>query len=380
MKIAIMGIRGIPANYGGFETFAEHLAPALVELGHEVTVYGRSNNIETREPFYKGVRLVILPTISHKYLDTIAHTFLSVWHGVFRGGFDCVLVCNSANAAFTIVPRLFGQKVVLNVDGLEWKRKKWNILGQWFYKISEYLATFLPNVVVTDAVCVQQYYLDKFKKQSALIPYGATPGHVPAGQTLERFGLKPRDYVLYVSRLEPENNAHRVVKAFEQVQTDKRLVIVGDAPYSTEYIASLKATKDPRILFTGYVFGDGYRELQSNAYTYVQATEVGGTHPALLEGMAFGNCVLANDVPEHREVLRDAGVYFSRTDDDDLRDKLQRLLEQPDEVEGYRQAAVARIEEAFTWERITRAYEDLFHQTVKRQPMVGTCPAESAGE
>ena len=360
MKIAIMGIRGIPANYGGFETFAEEIAPRLVRYGHEVTVYGRSNNIKYKDNYYKGVRIKILPTIHHKYFDTVAHTFLCALHSLFNK-YDVILICNSANSAFSWIPRLRGQRVVLNVDGLEWKRKKWNILGRWFYKISEYLATIFPNHIVSDAVEIQKYYLDKFKKKSTYIAYGAPTERETSNDILQIFDLKPRQYLLYVSRLEPENNAHLVVKAFEKLRTDKKLVIVGDAPYNKEYINKLKSTKDHRIIFTGYVFGKGYREFQSNAYIYIQATEVGGTHPALLEGMGFGNCVLANDVAEHHEVLGDAGLYFNGNhNDQDLSKKMQYLLERPEIVENYRVKARDRVIARYSWDKVARDYEALF--------------------
>ncbi|MCZ6594629.1 MAG: DUF1972 domain-containing protein [Bacteroidetes bacterium] len=357
MKIAIMGIRGIPANYGGFETFADHLAVGLVERGHDVTVYCRSSNIDYSGNTYKGVKLVILPTIRHKYLDTVVHTFLCSLHSLFCG-YQVILSCNSANSLFSVIPRIAGSKVVLNVDGLEWQRKKWNVVGKAFYKMSEYIATLFPNNIVTDARMIEKYYKEKFGASSTHIPYGAPTEKATTDETLKRFHLEPEHYVLYVSRLEPENNAHLVIQAFEKTRTDLRLVVVGDAPYSSEYIANLKKTEDPRIIFTGYVFGQGYRELQSNAYVYVQATEVGGTHPALLEGMGYGNCVLAKDVPEHREVLGDAGLYF--TSMEALQQKLQHLLDSPEVVHKYKTSAVKRVEELYSWPKIVKDYEMLF--------------------
>ncbi len=361
MRIAIMGIRGIPANYGGFETFAENLSTRLVQKGHEVTVYGRTNIIDYKDKYYQGVELVLLPTISHKYFDTVAHTFLCVFHTLTRK-FDVVLICNSANAIFSFVPRLSGQRVAINVDGLEWQRDKWNVAGKLFYRVSEFFSTILSDQVVTDSVFIRDYYLKRFKKFSTYIPYGSLTEKEPTTEVLGQFNVKPNRYILYVSRMEPENNAHMVIKAFENVKTDLSLVMVGDAPYSTEYIQQLKSTQDPRIIFTGYVFGKGYREFQSHAYLYVQATEVGGTHPALLEGMGFGNCVLANDVPEHREVIRDAGPYFKTSDWQDLRDKMQYLVDHPEEVKQYQAKAVARIKEAYTWDRIADGYEHLFYK------------------
>lgn len=365
MKIAIMGIRGIPANYGGFETFAEALSVRLVERGHQVTVYGRRNCIKYPENYYHGVRLVILPTISHKYFDTVVHTLHCVLHSL-KERYDVILICNSANSYCSFIPRLIGTPVALNVDGLEWKRKKWNVLGKWFYRFSEWLATFLPTEIVSDAREIEKYYVEKFGKRSTYIPYGAPVEKVPTREIFDKFHLEPGQYVLYVSRLEPENNAHLVVQAFEQVKTDMKLLMVGDAPYNGKYIQDLKKTKDRRIVFTGYVFGQGYRELQSYAYFYIQATEVGGTHPALLEGMGHGNCVLANDVPEHREVLGDAGFFFRADLNGDLRDKMQYLLDNPEAVKAAGQDAHARIVRYYTWEKITADYEQLFLRLARR--------------
>ncbi len=364
MKIAIMGTRGIPANYGGFETFADEVSRRLVERGHEVTVYCRTHNIDYPDSYYRGVRLVKLPSLQHKYFDTVFHTFLSVLHSLVRR-YQVVLICNSVNSIFAALPRLSGQKVAVNVDGLEWQRAKWNKAGQWVYRISEWLATFIPHQIVTDSKFIQSYYLKRFGKQSTFIPYGAPEELYPPSEYLKKFNVKPREYVLYVSRLEPENNAHHVVQAFEKVKTNKRLVIVGDAPYNSDYIRNLKETKDDRIIFTGYVFGEGYREFQSNAYCYIQATEVGGTHPALLEGMGFGNCIMAHDVPEHREALGRAGLYYAYRNPDDLAAKLQKLLDDPETVEEYRRRAARRARLRYSWEGVTVDYEHLFSRMLR---------------
>jgi len=364
MRIAIIGTRGIPANYGGFETFAEKLSIRLVASGHEVTVYGRSHFIKTTEKVYHGVRLVVLPTINHKYLDTPAHTLLATLH-VMLSRYDLVLFCNAANSFLTFWPRLIGQKVVLNVDGLEWKRAKWNRFGQAVYRFSEMLATFMPDWIVTDAKDIQKYYFQKFGKKSTYIPYGTPISRLESTAVLKKFDLKKRGYILYVSRLEPENNAHTVIKAYEKVKTKMPLVIVGDAPYSSDYIAGLRKTRDPRIIFTGYVFGQGYREFQSHAYCYIQATEVGGTHPALVEAMGHGNCILANDVPEHREVLEETGLYFSVRDLNGFTQKIQYLIDHPEVVKRHRALTFRKAEEEYDWGRITSAYESLFY-TIKR--------------
>ena len=361
MKIAILGIRGIPANYGGFETFAEELAPRLVERGHEVTVYGRSNNIRYSADVYKGVRLVILPTIPTKHLDTVAHTFISVFHAL-PGGFDAILMCNAANALFCAVPRLAGMPVALNVDGIERKRKKWGIAGRTHYWISEILSTIIPNVVVTDAVVIRDYYKKRHKTASVMIAYGTDLRHTDETGLLESLGLETRKYLLYVSRLEPENNAHLAIEAYRSVETSMPLVIVGDAPYATAYIESLKSMADPRVRFTGSIYGDGYLELRCHAYAYVQATEVGGTHPALLEAMGSGNCILAKNTPEHHEVLEETGLYFD--DVDDLVPLLKKVLSDPALASAYRQKTLDRARAVYSWDVITDEYEDLFRRMV----------------
>ena len=354
MKIAILGTRGIPANYGGFETFAEQLSTRLVTRGHEVTVYGRKHYSLSEDRVYQGVKLVILPTIRHKYFDTIIHSFLSVIHAVFHR-YDVVLICNAANSVFAFLPRMFGMPTLVNVDGLERKRKKWNWLGRQYYLVSEWLSTFLPTAIVTDAQVIQDYYATRYKKDSSMIAYGADVERRAALEELDKFDLKPNQYVLYVSRLEPENNAHLVIEAYEKVETDLPLVIVGGAPYAHDYIAKLKSTKDKRIKFLGFVFGEDYRALQQNAYCYVHATEVGGTHPALIEAMGAGNCALVLNTPENLEVMGDAGIKYDSVED--LTKQLRRLLDNPSIISEYRARAMARVRARYDWEQITNQYE-----------------------
>jgi glycosyltransferase involved in cell wall biosynthesis len=361
MKLAIIGTRGIPANYGGFETFAEELSTRLVARGHDVTVYCRSNNIQYRRPRYKGVSLSVLPTIGTKYLDTVTHTFLSVLHAIPKR-FDCVLICNAANALFAAIPRLTGSPVALNVDGIERKRKKWSSLGRAYYRVSEFLATFVPNVIVTDAAVIREYYLKMYAKDSVMIAYGADFNRVDTTAALQHIGIHSREFFLYVSRLEPENNAHMVVRAFETISTDKQLVIVGDAPYAHAYIKQLKSTADPRIHFPGGIYGLGYRELQSHAYVYIHATEVGGTHPALIEAMGVGNCVLVFDTPENREVVGDCGLFFASPET--LAEQIRACLADAALVESLRVRAQARAKALYSWDAITDAYEKLFTELI----------------
>jgi glycosyltransferase involved in cell wall biosynthesis len=352
-RIAILGTRGIPARYGGFETFAEELATRLVERGHSVTVYCRERNPQNS---YRGVSLVYLPTWRHKYFDTLAHTFLSTLHLLFHR-VDAALYCNAANAIFTFWPRLLGIPVALNVDGLERKRKKWNRLAQTWYLISERLSTFCPSVMVTDASKIAEYYLTRYGKHSEFIPYGAETGKVAGTGILDKLGLAPDGYFLYVSRMEPENNALLVRESFEQVSTPLKLALIGDAPYAQEYIRRVRDTRDPRIVMPGAIYGAGYQELESHCFAYIHATEVGGTHPALIEAMGRGALVLYLNTPENAEVSGDACIPF---EPQELTAKLKLVLEMdPEERQEWRRRAMARVWERYSWDRVTDQYEAL---------------------
>jgi glycosyltransferase involved in cell wall biosynthesis len=361
VRIAILGTRGVPATYGGFETFAEELGARLVDRGHAVTVYGRRHVIPAGMREYRGMRLRVLPTLRHKYLDTVVHTALSVVD-VLPRRFDVVLICNNANAPFAVIPRLTGAKVALNVDGLEWQRGKWGAAGRLYYKACAWLSPKLPITLVSDARVIADWYRERYGRQTVFIPYGSDAAVLPAGETLQRLGLEAGRYILYVSRLEPENNAHIVMDAYVASGIDLPLVVVGDAPYATNYKRSLdaRAAAHPGIRMTGYIFGTGYAELQSNAALYVQATEVGGTHPALVEAMGRGACIVANDVPEHREVLGDAGCYYARNDASSLAAVMRELIDDPSHRAELGAKAAARAEAAFSWDHVTDEYERLF--------------------
>lgn len=365
MRIAIMGTRGIPANYGGFETFAEQLATRLVERGHEVTVYCRSHHVPRDMTEFRGVRLRILPTIRHKYLDTVVHTLFSAVDAVFCR-FDVVLLCNAANAVFIPIMTWTGTPVAINVDGLERKRKKWNALGRAYYRVGERASVWFATEVVTDAKAIQDYYLAEYGTQSTMIAYGADVERKTDADAIAEFGVAPERYFLYVSRLEPENNAAMVIEAFRRVDTDLKLVIVGDAPYADEYKRRLRelAGDDPRIVFTGFVFGGGYKALQQNAYAYIHATEVGGTHPALIEAMGYGNCVLAYSTVENTEVVGGAAIEFENIDE--LAREIRRVVESGDLVTEYRNRAQERIRREYSWEKITDQYEELFGRLAPR--------------
>jgi len=356
MRIALLGTRGIPARYGGFETFAEEVSTRLAARGHQVTVYCRQRHTEAD---YRGVRLQYLPTIRHKYFDTLAHSLVSTLHLVAHR-VDAALYCNGANAIFTFLPRLAGMPVALNVDGIERKRKKWNRLAKAWYLVSEWLSTFCPSIVVTDARTIEQYYRERWKKDSIFIPYGAETGKVPGTATLAELGLEPGRYFLYVSRMEPENHPLEVREAFEQVSTPLKLALIGDAPYAHEYIRRVRETSDPRVVMPGAIYGAGYCELGSHCFAYIHATEVGGTHPALIEAMGRGALVLYRNTPENAEVAGGAGIPFEA---DGLADALRTALAMSGpECHDLRRRAMERVRTHYSWDAVTDAYERLLQR------------------
>ena len=361
MKVAILGTRGIPGRYGGFETFAEQISKRLAERGHDVAVYCRKAFTRPDDQVPKGVRRIILPSISSKHLDTFSHTLISIFHVIFTDA-DAVLLCNVANSPFAWIPRLFGKPVILNIDGLDRKRRKWGLLGRLYLLICEMLSVFTATRLVTDAQVIQDYFWRHYRKRSTMIAYGAEVPSETDHPAL--FSFPSQKYILYVSRLEPENNPETVIGAYKEVKTDWPLVIVGGNPYDGEFVRHLKATSDSRVVFTGPVYGEGYWQLQRNAGLYVCASEVGGTHPGLVEAMAAQNAVVYLDTPENKETVADCGIAFGRNVND-LATKLRSVIENSELRHELGRRAHDRAQNVYGWEAITAKYEALLVEATK---------------
>ncbi len=361
MKIAILGTRGVPPQYGGFETFAAELGTRLVSRGHEVTVYCRDGAARGRAALHwNGMRRIVLPSIRHKYLETVSHSLLSALDAL-RRDFDAVLVCNAANAFVLPLLRAARFPVAINVDGIERRRRKWNLLGRLVYMVGETFSVSFANRVIADAEVIASYYRRRFNADPVVIPYGSDFPEEPDTDILERLGLKTRNYILYVSRFEPENNPLEVVEAYEKVD-GPTLVMVGQGLYASGLVARLERHAGDRILFPGATYGADYRTLQRHALIYIQATEVGGTHPAMIEAMRSGGAVLAHDTPENREVGGDAVGYFEFWPAETLSRAIRDWLVHPDAREDFRARARARARQQFDWTGVTDAYERLFVQ------------------
>ena len=364
MKIAILGIRGVPARYGGFETCAEELGKRLANKGYEVWVYCRSSYYKEKLKNYLGIKLIYLPSIEIKFLETLSHTFLSLVHALFRK-YDILVVFNNANSPLLIFHSLIGKKIILNVDGLEWKREKWGFLGKKYYKFAEWLSTKLSIELIADSKEIKKYYKEKYKKNVNYIPYGADLKFSENKSILKKFDLEPGEYFLQITRFEPENNPLFTVRAFEMLNTNKKLVMVGGVKYKSKYSEEIYSTQDKRIKFLGFVYDrDILRELLCNCYAYIHGNEVGGTNPALLEAMASGCFVICRNVPFNREVLQDAGIYFEK-DVRDLREKLRWSLVNSEKIKKLGEEARKIIKKNHDWDFILEQYEKLFKKLVK---------------
>jgi glycosyltransferase involved in cell wall biosynthesis len=362
LKIAILGTRGVPPAYGGFETFAAELGTRLVQRGHDVTVYCRSQSADRgSQERWNGIRRIVLPAIPGKYFETVSHTFFSALDAL-RRDFDVVLLCNAANAFTIPLLRAARIPVVINVDGIERRRRKWNILGRLVYASGEALSASFANRVIADADVIAEYYRDNFGIDPVVIPYGAEFPDERDSDVLQRLRLERGNYILYVSRFEPENNPLEVVEAYEKLKSAPPLVMLGQGLYAKNLVRKLESHRSPKILFPGALYGADYRTLQRNALLYIQATEVGGTHPALIEGMASGGCVLALDTPENREVGADSIGYFRLRPEETLSETVRDLLDAPAKRDAIRDRARQRAAERYSWAVVADAYERLFRE------------------
>jgi glycosyltransferase involved in cell wall biosynthesis len=366
MRIAMIGTRGVPARYGGFETCVEEVGHRLAKRGHEVTVYCRrtdgsedGDTVELEE--YLGMRLVHLPALRRKTLETLSHTALSVRHAVVERP-DVAFVFNAANAPLLPFLRLRRIPVVTHVDGLEWKRAKWNGAGQRYYRAAESLAVRWSDALIADAVGIQDYYSGRFSVSADYIPYGAPILVDPGTRKITELGLLPGDYHLVVARFEPENHVDLAVEGYLRGSARRPLVVVGAAPYADEYTAKIKklAAGDGRVRLLGSVWDQELLDqLYGNALTYIHGHSVGGTNPSLLRAMGAGAATSAFDVNFNREVLGEFGRYFTEPGD------VARLCEEAEAdpvATGKRGRAQVASLDRYEWDGVADKYETLAYR------------------
>jgi len=368
MRIALIGTRGVPARYGGFETCVEEVGSRLASRGHEVIVFCRpTHNIDddpVPETSYRGMQLVHLPIVRRRSIETLCHTALSVLHPSLRGT-DAAIVFNAANSLLLPVLRARRIPVATHVDGLEWLRAKWGSAGRRYYRLAERLAVRWSDELIADAEGIADYYRAEFSAESALISYGApiiAPGEA---ERIEELDLATDKYHLVVARFEPENHVLEIVQGYQQSAAELPLVVVGSAPYADAYTAEIRRVAGPRVRLLGGVWDQAQLDqLYSHALTYVHGHSVGGTNPSLLRAAGAGAYTIAYDVGFNREVLGQSAAFFSTVDD--LARELvvaesdpARILELGAEL----QLSIQR----YNWDDVTDRYELLCEQLTEGQ-------------
>lgn len=381
IRIGFFGTRGIPASYSGFETFFDKLSKRLPKNEFEIYVFNRSNYLQYPFKYYRGARVMNLPSVPQKHLDTISHTFFSLIYSLSNGiRFDIALMCNVGNSILLPLFRAFGIKTVLNVDGQDWRRQKWEKFASLYLKTNEKIAALFADVIVADSLDVKSYYIQQYKvpeKKIVYIPYGGIDEDDikmadlfgDDEKLLGKFGLKKSKYFLFVGRLVPENSPHILISAFKKAKAlhpelrDFQVSIVGDAPYSEKYKVYLKQISegDKSIIFTGYIFSSGYIKLSKNAFCFVLCAQVGGTHPVLVEQMSLGNVILCYDNSSNREVLQDAGYFFDS--EEKLSELLVKVVNHPS-ISELRNKAIYRSQKFYSWDKISNDYAELFRKIV----------------
>ena len=376
LSIAMIGTRGVPAAYGGFETAVEEVGWRLAERGHDVTVYTRGS--ARREPEYRGMKVVHLPALPMKQLETLSHTGLSTTHAVL--GLDAAraaFVFNAANSPFLPLLRSRGIPVALHMDGLEWKRSKWGKRGKAYYRWAEEFGVRWADALIADAPGIADYYRDEFDVDTELIRYGAPILEAAAEDGVRELGLEPGGYHVVVARFEPENHVLEIVEGYRASSARMPLVVVGSAPYSADYTQRIHAVADgdDRIRLLGGVYDQDLLDaLYFHAHTYIHGHSVGGTNPSLLRAMGAGTATIAYDVGFNRETLDEQGWFFA--DAAQVQAHFDALAADPAQTDAFGGRSRERAASEFRWDKVADEYEDLarrlaggqsVHPTAKRK-------------
>jgi glycosyltransferase involved in cell wall biosynthesis len=360
LKISIIGSRGYPYVYSGYETLVKNIGERMVTGGAQVTVYCHSYLFDQKPKELNGIHLKYIPTIKSKSLSQPIHSFLAFWHAAFSNA-DVVLVLNVSNGPFGIITRLFKKPTLINVDGLEWMRPKWKGFGAIYFKWAAKMAVRFMDLIVTDAVAMQTIYKSEFNTDSVVITYGADSNKGATETLLNKWQLQSQDYYLIVGRMIPDNNSDIIIEGFINSSSTKKLVIVGDVPYQDAYAIKIKSYQDDRLVFTGYITnGDELASLYKYCFAYMHGHEFGGTNPTLLKAMANGCAIGAIDTVFSREVLQNDqfGTYFKK-DIYALSNWFQWAEANPEKLSALRLIVSKGLNEKYDWDLVTDLY--LYH-------------------
>jgi len=369
LRVAMLGHKRIPSREGGVEIVVSELASRMVLQGHSVTCYNRKGHHVSGADHdaaaldeYRGVRLKHVWTLDKRGLAAMTASCSAAIRAAF-GRYDVVHFHAEGPCAMLWLPKLFGKRCVATIHGLDHQRAKWGRFASWYIRFGEKCAVRLADEIIVLSENVQQYFMDTYGRQTRFIPNGVDrPECVQAQEITARYGLQKDEYILFLGRLVPEKGLRYLIRAFKQVETDKKLVIAGGASDTDAFAQELNelAAEDPRILFTGFVQGRLLEELYSNAYLYVLPSDLEGMPLSLLEAMSYGNCCLTSDIPECARVTEDHGVTFRRGDVDDLQAKLQQLCREPGTVYALKEQAADYICARYNWDDVTRQTLQLY--------------------
>ena len=367
LKIAIIGSRGYPHVYSGYETLIKELSERLVGRDCEVTVYCHSNLFKEKPALVNGIKLVYVPTIETKSLSQLIHSFLSMCHAVVSD-VDVIFAVNAANGPFGLISKIFRKPTAINVDGLEWLRPKWKGLGAIYFKIAARLSTILYDQIINDSEEMRKVYLNIFKTESVVIAYGATIKKSEEPYLIQQWLIMPKEYYLVIGRMIPDNNADIIVKGFLASNSTKKMVVVGDVFYKDNYADALKAIKDERIIFTGYVHDpEVLAALYHHCYVYIHGHEFGGTNPTMIKAMAYGCAILALNTVFNKEMLNNDlyGIYFEKNQEA-VRQQINYADQHPKKIEKLRKNSHLGITDKYNWDCITALYLEVFRRLAKK--------------
>lgn len=365
MRIASFGFRSFPPREGsaGADKFVAELLPRMVKRGHKVTAYNRSYEGDPPSPprEYLGVNVVTLRTVRRSGLEALLHSARVTFDIIWYNRADVVHIQNGGNSPFALILRLFGKRTILTEDGKEWEREKWSWAGRVYLRSMILLTAFVHTRVVFDNVFARDYFEKRFKRRYECIPYGADVVYDSNSEhILSKLSLTPGRYVLFVGRFIPDKGLHHLIAAFEQISTDMKLVLVGGSPYPSEYAERLKATRDPRIVFPGYVYGSSVHALMKNCYAYVQPSNLEGLSPVILESSYLGAPVICSDIEMNREELKEHGIYFKKSDVDDLKRVLCRAINDQEWLREYGRRQQTYVQENYSWDSVVDQYLSVF--------------------
>lgn len=368
MKVAVIGQKGIPSRAGGVEIHVEEIASRMVASDSYITVYCRANYCEKKYSNYKGINIRYVKSINSKHLDAITYTFLSTIDAI-KNKYDIVHYHAIGPSLLCFIPRIFGKKVVCTCHGLDWQRDKWGVLAKYMLKIGEFIGAKFSHEKIVVSESMVEYYKKKYNKRVVYIPNGIEKKQKKeANKITKKFKLNKNEYILFLARLVPEKGAHYLIDAFNQIGTDKKLVIAGGSSHSNEYVFKLKqmAKKNKNIIFTGFVKGEILDELYSNAYLYVLPSEIEGLPISLLEAMAYGQCCLVSDIKENTNVIENNAEIFKNKDINDLKLKLKYLIDNPSIVDSYKCESEEFILNKYNWDEVSIKTKKLFEKLLSK--------------